>query len=315
MGLNNLIKSSSRAGRFKKKLVSEDKLISEAPLLEARLAPVLLLFHAKSISQAEFTTLSLIATLSLRSPGKWLGARAPTLQLEHNLPFLLKDIPWKLEDNVLKRLDSFSNLGDVLNHFALKSTPLAVNRALLHWSTNRYSLDLAFNIPSPVEVLKLQKHGRRCVTVLTKSENLKKYVLGERDSLSFTMHDLIHADHFYHDNTCFQGQLAFYGLLDYCSDQNHFPVQMQNPKFLAEFDYLISDMNAYAIHLMKCLKSALIFHHPEGEVFFEEWTRKIAKHEPEIRALLLLNQKSYVPEEQDHIILAMLENYKSAVLS
>ena len=88
-----------------------------------------------------------------------------------------------------------------------------------------------FRIPRPEEVLNQQKQGRRCVTVILDPEKAKKFILGERDALGFTMHDLIHADHFYHNNQCYQGQLGFYGFLDHCMTQNHFADHLKLPAF------------------------------------------------------------------------------------
>jgi len=165
-----------------------------------------------------------------------------------------------------------------------------------------------FRIPTPLEVLEQQKVGRRCVTLFTEKKRLEKFVLGDRDPLSFTMHDLIHADHFYH-SSCFQGQLGFYGLLDFCLKQNHFEKHLQIDEFAHELDYLISDMNAYAVHLMKCLKAALDHYH-ELKDFFPTWLGHFNLSGPTRQALLDLNTNSYLPELQDELILRWLDEWR-----
>jgi hypothetical protein len=313
-------KSSSRAGRFKKKLVPTEVLLIEAPLIEAKLAPVLELHAQKRLSDPELVAIYLIAVLSQRFPGSWPGARTSSSSNSQFMPFKLTELAelLKFEPNVRERLRGVETLSDLFSQFAFRSTPQSVNRSIMEWSRGHYGLELMFHIPTPHEVLLQQKHGRRCVSVLWKKGQASRYILGERDALSFTMHDLIHADHFYRDNHSHQGQLGFYGLLDYCLMQNHFEELLSNEKFKGEFEYVIADMNAYAIHLMKCFKSALIFYHPEKEKFFAAWMEKLNLNPEEHRALEELNQSVYLPEVQDAVILGMLAKWKapqSAIVS
>jgi hypothetical protein len=87
MTMNLPIKSSSRAGRFKKKLVSEDELLKEAPLIVARLAP----FLSLNLNQSEFTACYILVYLSHRFPGSWLGSLSGKQKIGghpwHSLPF------------------------------------------------------------------------------------------------------------------------------------------------------------------------------------------------------------------------------------
>lgn len=305
-------KSSSRSGRFKKKLVSLDFLIIEAPLIQNRMGPLTEILHQGRISAAEFTGLYLLTVLAHRFPGTWPGSRRNSPLVEdHSLTFDISSIKRSWEPNVQKRLEGLETLGDVFNHFAFKSTPLTVNRSILNWSRRHYGLELMFRIPTPEEVLDQQKQGRRCVTVILEKERASKFILGERDALGFTMHDLIHADHFYHNNHCYQGQLGFYGFLDHCLKQGHFAELLENPKFESEFEYLIADMNAYAIHLMKCFKSALIHYHPEGDQFYSDWLKKLELNEAEREALKDLNSPNY-HGQQDEVLLNFLRRYEVA---
>lgn len=299
-------KSSSRAGRFKKKLVDEAFLAEEAPVIEAKMAPFLELYRNDKLHASELVGLYVLTVLAYRFPGGWLGSKRPPLAIAHQMNFPLEKLSF--EPNIQKRLASFKTIGEVFAHFALKSTPETVNRALLSWSEGSYGLELMFRIPQPHEVLHQQKQGRRVVTLLTDKKRTQHFILGERDSLSFTMHDLIHADHFYHKNECFKGQLGFYGFLDHCMKENHFESHLTNEKFASEFEYLIADMNAYAIHLFKCLKSALIFFHPEGENFYQEWSQKLTQDTQEIEALDLLNTSSF-SSRHDEILLQFLNKW------
>ncbi len=298
------MKSSSRAGRFKKKLVSADQLLTEASVIEERLAPIKTWLEQKNISEAEFTALSLVNTLAYRFPKTWLGAKSFS-GLNPSMPFPLQDLPWTFEENIQHRLRDVGNLGELFSNFALRSTPLAVNRALLKWAEGHYALKLYFRILSPLEVLKLQREGERCVTVLTKKAELERFVLGERDHLSFTMHDLIHADHFYHENKFTQGQIGFYNLLARSIEAGHFDELLPNKEFAAELDYLISDMNAYPIHLLKCLKAAI--EHYQSQSKFDEWTERLGASPEVALALRVLNTKDYQAEVSDPKLLDFLD--------
>lgn len=289
-------KSSSRAGRFKKKLVSEEELLSEAPQIMAKVTPFYDLLVAGKITPIQFTASYIILYLSHRFPGTWAGAKK-SHEVVNGIPW--RELPFHFEPNINKRLEQVDTLEEIFAQFALKSTPLSVNRAILEWSRGHYALELMFRIPSPEEVLDQQKQGRRCVTCLI-DRRISKYILGERDALSFTMHDLIHADHFYFHNECFQGQLGFYGLLY----QTISYFDLSHEAFAAEFEYLIADMNAYAIHLMKCLKSAML--HYFSENYFKEWLKEL--NPPP--ALYHLNTAEYSPLEMDAEILTWLDQYR-----
>jgi hypothetical protein len=303
MKTGSIIKISSRAGRFKKKLVSHDELQLESPKIVAELAPILELYRQNNITDAELVGVYVILYLSTRFPGTWLGSKRPDLKIDHQMNFCVKNIPLPFEENIKRRLPN--TLGEIFNHFALKSTPESVNRSLLSWSMGNYPLILMFHIPQPSEVLAQQKEGRRCVTVMT--TGLDKFILGERDPLSFTMHDLIHADHFYHDNHCYEGQISLYWFLDHCLKTGLFSDLIGNPEFKWELEYLISDMNAYAIHSLKCLKAAIIHYHPDKEKYFESWVRRLGVAED---TFLRLGTKDYSDVAEDCILLDAMKSFR-----
>jgi hypothetical protein len=196
------------------------------------------------------------------------------------------------------------SLLDLFAQYSFKSTPYSVNRALVEWVNGNYGLELMFRIPKPKEVLKQQIMGRRCVTTIT-DDRLQNYILGERDALSFTMHDLIHADHFYYHNDCFEGQVGFYNLLYQSFDY----FDLSKKKFTDEFEYLISDMNAYAVHLLKCLKSAMI--HYFDEDYFQAWLKLVDAPVE----LTILNSNQYQPEIMDIKIILWLKTFIQSPLA
>jgi hypothetical protein len=288
-----------RQGRFRKKLVGLEELEKEAPFIEKEMTSFVQEFNERKMSAPELCGIYILIVLNYRRPFHLLGQKISTLTTNHCLNFPCHRLP--LNPQILSKVAHLS-IGDIFNQFSLRSTPISVNRALLQWSKNNYHLELMFKIPGPLEVLDQQVHAKRCVSLLYKSHFSKKYILGERDALSFLMHDLIHADHFFHHNECFEGQISFYGLIQ--KEKDFFSDLLNNPKFHDEFEYLISDMNAYAIHAFKCLKSAII--HYGSHDLFNTWIDKFDVKEE----LSILNTQDYVPEIHDQKILKWLKEFQ-----
>jgi hypothetical protein len=289
-------RSPLRAGRFKKKLVSESELKLEAkPVLEEFFSLHSLLIDSK-ITDAEFTASYILIYLNYRFPHKWLGAYKEGERVSGTN---WRKIPFKFHPHILKRLERVESIQEIFSNFALKSTPSSVNRTIVEWSRGNYRPVLMFTIPKPPEVLMQQKAGRRCVTCII-DERISSYILGERDALSFLMHDLIHADHFFFQNESYHGQLGFYGLLS--KTYNYF--KLNHPKFSDEFEYIMADMNAYAIHLLKCLKSAMVYYFDES--YFEKWCTQL--NPP--KALSLLNTREYLPSVMDQELLSWLSQFR-----
>jgi len=291
--------TSSRSGRFKKKLIGPEDLKIEAPLIEEKMKKFLEALRKNEISQVEFCSIYILTVLAHRHPFHFLGQKLSTEAKPHQLYFKCENldlVPF------IKNKIGHLTIGELLSSYSLRSTPQTVNQSLLKWSTGEYPLVLMFRVPGPYEVLDQQTTGKRCVTVLTESKYTEKYILGERDALSFTMHDLIHADHFYQDQEIFEGQLGFYGLLQ--EHKNYFLPLCDHEKFYSEFEYLIADMNAYPIHSLKCLKSAVIYYH--SEEIFNKWAECFnVKNE-----LLRLNSIHYLPQLEDEKILNWLKEFK-----
>ncbi|HXH30124.1 MAG TPA: hypothetical protein VNJ01_04875 [Bacteriovoracaceae bacterium] len=279
--------------------------------MEATLAPVLELHGSKKLSDSEFTAIYILTYLSLRYPKLWLGSRKKIPAKTQELSISWKPFLRNLEPNIQRRLMGIETVGEIFENFALKSTPESVQRSVLMWDSGQYGLELMFRVPAPTEVLDQQIRGRRCVSVILEKERASRYVLGERDALSFTMHDLIHADHFYHNQDSFKGQIGFYGLLHHCLSRQYFDDLLGNKRFMEELEYLISDMNAYCVHLLKCLKSALTFYHPLKNEFFIRWVRSMTSLEEEREALLALNSPEYDPHTQDAVLINWVRNWTS----
>jgi hypothetical protein len=142
-------------------------------------------------------------------------------------------------------------------NYNLRGVPEAVNRTMINWAQAKWDLQLLTYIPIPRELLKLQVKKCRCITLITSPLEIDQLVFSARDPLSFVIHDLQHADQFFSHEESLKGQLGFYYLINEIYDRPEIKKSLkENNQFKNEFEYVVSDMNAYVIHLFKSLKSA-----------------------------------------------------------
>jgi hypothetical protein len=216
----------------------------------------------------------LILFLRIKHPKNWIQKKSKTTNIdwqnERLGPELLSIIPESFalnnwEKDKLKGLTTLS----LFSFFNLKAIPQSINRTIIHWLSGSWSIEVLEYVPSPRELLRLQVKNTRCVTLVTDPKNIDSLVLERRDPLSFVLHDLMHADQFFNQVESQKGQLGFYHLIDSIYDRPELRHLLKSDSnFKKEFEYVASDMNAYVIHLFKCLKSSILRIDEEG-IFFE----------------------------------------------
>lgn len=148
---------------------------------------------------------------------------------------------------------------NVFNHYGLRKMPLRAQNALVQWAYGNYPIELLHFTPTPWQILEMQAIGHRCVSMNLQSGFLQQIYEG-KNYFDFIIHDLVHADHFFHNEENCKGQIGFARFLLKWKSESHlffldeerFQAEFQN-----EFDYLISDMNSHPLHLMLTLKSIL----------------------------------------------------------
>lgn len=248
----------NRHGSYKKILISAETLKRESDFLSSNLERLFL----SNLTPFELTTLYLILFLRIKHPRNWLqkkvahnSAKGPI-----NARELMEIIPreFNLSNWEKEKLSGVS--ADLLFiEFRLKGIPEAVNRTMINWSRGNWNIVLFTHIPKPKELLYLQVQQSRCITLINKKEWLDQLILNSRDPLSFLLHDLIHADHFFNQSETLRGQLGFYQLIYKIYDYPELKNSLKSDaEFKKEFEYVASDMNAYVIHLFKCFKSAIV---------------------------------------------------------
>ena len=245
----------NRSGSYKKILIAEGLL---GPNRLTLIKNIDLMIN-QEIKSFELCTLYILLFLRIRHPKNWLQKKTnftPIPNEKRLLDIIPDDFllnPWekeKLKDLCAK---------DLFTHFNLKGIPQAVNRTILNWANGNWNIELLTHIPSPRELLRMQVKNTRCITLTVNPNEIDQLVLSTRDPLSFVLHDLHHADQFFNQDESLKGQLGFYFLVNQIYDKPQLKKTLKEDlKFKSEFEYVVSDMNAYVIHLFKCLKSAFI---------------------------------------------------------
>lgn len=245
----------NRSGSYKKVLIAEGLLGPHRAVLTQNIDIITKL----PLTSFELCTLYILLFLRIRHPKNWLQKKELVTTLSHEKK-LLDFIPseFNLTEWEKEKLKDVSALS-LFKSYNLKGIPLAVNRTMINWGQGLWKIKLLTHIPSPRELLRMQVQNTRCITITTNHDDIDKLVLSSRDPLSFVLHDLHHADHFFNQDDSLKGQLGFYSLIESVYDQPLLKKSLKEDKqFKSEFEYVVSDMNAYVIHLFKCLKSAFI---------------------------------------------------------
>ncbi len=139
----------------------------------------------------------------------------------------------------------------------IKAIPESAINGIFRFYCDDYNLQILDYEPTAHEILNLQIQNQR---VLTFNDDFKiwpekKY--GERDFLSFLLHDFIHAEHFFSDPQKRLGQIGFYKFIQKIWLDKMLDEYLVSIEFNGQFSYLISDMNSHPIHLLQTFKAII----------------------------------------------------------
>lgn len=290
----------NRSGSYKKILMDEKSLKNKAPFIIEGINAL----HNKSLADQDFTTLYLLFFLRLSHPKNYLQrhTKNPHLNPNNTNPKLLEILPtefcltpWEIE-----KLTDITG-PDLFEYFNLRGIPKSIHRAMINWYKGIWDIKMLFTIPTPKELLFMQVENSRVLTLVIDEKKLTSHILGRRDPLSFALHDLMHADQFFNNPNSQKGQLGFY---KWVANQYNSPILQEkisnNKKFKDEFDYVVSDMNAYVIHLLKSFKSC--FTRAECENIFDELCMKFDIPTDVFQALKKINYEDISLEEEKVIV-------------
>lgn len=290
----------NRAGAYKNELINIETLSNNKALILSSLASIEKLQN----DEALYTGLYLLLFLRLKHSKNWLQ-RKSKLPLKLSLLPILNCIPkeFNLSNWEQEKLRGVS-LEDLFLNFNLKGFPASINRTMLAWLYGEWNIVLFFHVPNSKELIALQAENKRCITLITTEARIDTFIFKNRDPLSFALHDIMHTDQFFNMKETTKGQIGFYKRCLPLYDHPKIKSKMKEHKeFKYHFEYATSDMNAYVIHLLKCLKHALFLNDQEGKLFLE--VLKIWQmNEDESNAAIKLNTENF--NIQDELI---LKNY------
>ncbi len=261
----------NRSGSYKKILLTSEDLAKNELYLQENIQAL----KDQSLSCEDFTTLYILLFLRIKHQKNYLQKKG-SLNYSTKQIKLLEIIPksFKLDSWEHQKLQGVCGM-ELFSCFNLKSIPLSINRTMVHWYQKKWAIQRLEHIPSPKELLALQLQNSRCLTTIVEPKRIAQLVFNIRDPLSFVLHDLMHADQFFNSPEKAKGQLGFYQLLNSLYEQDDIIIWLkEDEQFRKEFEYVSSDMNAYVIHLFKCLKSAFIRKERSSQSFMrilEQW--------------------------------------------
>ncbi|MFZ3231465.1 MAG: hypothetical protein WA160_14755 [Pseudobdellovibrio sp.] len=214
-----------------------------------------------SFSDVEKIKVWTVGLSCLRRPNDWFGGMRPIF-FESNDGFekssiKIKDLFFNTAIKWPLQIDPNIDLQSFLNYCRIKPLPESALRSLYKLGSNDYPLIITEHEPEPFELLNIQIHGKRVITFIENYQLWPEKTYGERDILSFIIHDLIHADHFFKDPIQRKGQIGFYKLIEKIQTDFELLSLLKNAKFKSGFEYIISDMNSHPVHLLQTLKALL----------------------------------------------------------
>jgi hypothetical protein len=168
------------------------------------------------------------------------------------LPELVRKKTGFQKSPLFKDQRTHSPVMEFIRNFSWKGHTERIRRSLFQWHESNYPLVLSNQIPKPLELLKIQAEGQRIITVFNQASQWQENHLG-KTAWEFTVHDLIHADHFFQKSDWQTGQIAFYKFVLENWDE---PIIADARTFFSDqFDYLISDMNSHPQHMYQTLNA------------------------------------------------------------
>lgn len=242
-------------------LVDPKCLEKEAADLGQKMLELNRSYLARELSDPDTVSWYILVYLSHRYPNKFLGSPNPIIAGTSRPSS--SDYRSRLEvTNPKLESSNVTTFFDIINGYNLHCVPHSARVAMAEWYAGRYNLVLLVNkIPTSKQVLEMQAACKRCVSLI--NDKIDRLVLGERDPLSFLLHDLVHAYKMFSNELLMRGQVGFCRamLRVYANQEASTRLQAllhQDEEFADAFDYLISDMNSHPKHLFFYFKAVLI---------------------------------------------------------
>lgn len=198
----------------------------------------------------------IIAEPEKRYPGGWLIAPRGKGCGNGEVIDILQGLGCPLTPRQRERLKNTESLVGLFKNFSLKGIRLDSHMGMLGWLEGKYSLEVRNDIPKPEEMLEAQVQGRRYLSLLNKPNEKYRAIGRHAGAFEFLLHDFEHAHKFFGDPFLFRGQISFFRFLK--AKMSYFDRWIDDPLFMKDLHYLMSDMNSHPVHLFKYLKAIVL---------------------------------------------------------
>ncbi len=191
------------------------------------------------------------------------------------------------------KLPNDISLTNFISTVRIKAIPDCINESLDQILAGHYPILFLDHEPEARELLKIQCFGQRVITFNSDYQCWPELKYGERDVLSFWLHDLVHAEHFFSQPELMTMQVGFYRYVNNSLKTGIFNQAFEkSPEFKSAFDYLISDMNSHPLHLLKTYRALIDIH------FDRRWDL-VLNTNAFCDALARLNQNDFTNDDCD----------------
>lgn len=249
--------------------------------------------------------------MCLRRPKNWFANISPlkdAFNINLDSQIQIYDLFKALEISWPHKIPQQIGLGEFCNLIRIKPLPQAAHSALFHFQQRSYPMVIMNSEPSPFDLLDLQIEGQRVLTFEPDFKIWPNLMYEARDPLSFWIHDLIHAEHFFENDFKKSGQIVFYKFAKQISQLESIQKLLLSKDFAEKFYYIISDMNSHPLHLMVTLKAVIQLEVKNNSVWEEIISHYLEKSPKglKIQHLLIHIQPKNLTEDDANLITEVL---------
>jgi hypothetical protein len=253
------IENQQLVGKFKKVLIPYRNLKSEATLLSPYILELQELENTNSIYDWEIVLLFIMVYLKHRLNSYVVQDNDPQYEKiiipnEKIISNEINSLPILLQ-SLFPKKEKCTTVFDYLLSKRFIKLPGELKDCLVNWALGFYPVRLLHRVLLPLEVLTIQAHGNRIVTLSYTDSLSGDLLIGNRDAFEFVLHDISHAHTFFNAYYDPKGQISFFKFLN-----NH--IGLLHPyrrydEFQKKLDYLLSDMNSHPEHLKSYFRAIL----------------------------------------------------------
>lgn len=190
-------------------------------------------------------------SFQIHQRSRHLSMKDPNSYSFHKNEFILKILNFKKNYQI-------ATLYELFNCISIKYTKSIAIKALCLWYQNKFELVPLDYIPLPIEVLKLQTQGKRCISLLRNTDELIKVYEHGRNVQEFLIHDLEHAWQMFSNPQLTHQQIKLSSNLLKLYEEKRLDFLLENSTTKQKLEYVFSDMNSHPEHTLSTLNALVL---------------------------------------------------------